>query len=106
MKEEKVMGVMGIFDAHLLAVEVTGIIYNQSKARLFTFLETQFEGKKLEACKSLVHDVITDVSSNAGRLVKDVLGHWHVEVETGGHVSDEESAQALKEFEEAEKILG
>lgn len=97
--------IYGYYDAGLLAVEVTGIVYNQGKARLFTFLESQFEGQRLSACKKIVEEILSDIGRNAGNLVKDMLGDWKIEVEGDGEITKEEAEQAAQEYEEAERVL-
>lgn len=103
LKAETIVG--GYYDAGLLSVEVTGIVYNQGKGRLFTFLESQFEGQRLSACKKIVEEILSDVSRNAGNLVRDMLGEWRIEVEACGEVTQEEAEKALDQHSLAEDIL-
>lgn len=103
VKTEKT--VQGVIDAQTLAVMVTDGIYNQGKARLFTFLESQFEGQRLNACKKIVDDILTDISRNTGNLIRDILGEWQIEVEAGGELTPEEEQEALREYEQAERML-
>ena len=101
MSEEKV-----IIDAEWLATEVAGIIYDQSKARIFNVLESQLDqGSKLNATKKITQDIITEVTRNAANLIRDVLRDWQDEVEPGPEVdlTPDELDELKQNYQEIEE---
>lgn len=48
-------------------------VYNYGKAKLFNIIEAILEGKRLEATKKLIEDVLTEMSSRVYTQITNVL---------------------------------
>lgn len=98
-------GIEGVYDAELLAIEVARIIYNNGKAKVFNVLESQFDGQRLNACRRIVQDIFKSIAKDAADFIKDVLGDWEIEVVGHGEVSEEDEAEARKQYREIEELI-
>ena len=99
-------------NAEWLATEVAGMIYNNGKAKIFNLLESQInpeinmgQNARLAACKRIAEDNLSNIAKSAADFIRDMLGDWEQEVEAGGEVSEEDAAEALKEYKEVQRIL-
>ena len=106
MTEKRSEGTEGIYDAELLATEVARIIYDQGKAKLCNLLESQLDRDgRLNACKRIAQDIIGNIAKDAADFIKDVLGDWGIPVVGHGEVSEEDEAEARKQYREIKKII-
>lgn len=103
MKDETIKAEI---DSVWVATEAAGMVYKQGKAKIFNVLESQLnDDQKLLACKRIVTDILTNISRDVGSFIEDTLGDWKQEVEFGGEVSEEDAAEAAREYEEIKEVL-
>lgn len=89
-----------------LGGEVARTIYCRGKAKLLNIVESLgLEPKRETAVKRMVENVLDEITQNASDFVMMTLEGWEQEVEFGGEPTAEEKAEALKEYEEVQKIL-
>lgn len=103
--------VKAVINADWLATQIADSVYRQSKARVFNVLESQLsdgdeiQRPKLDACKRIVGDILSDIARDSARLIRDTLGDWEQEITAGGYVSYEDAEKARKAYEETISIL-
>ena len=108
----------GFMTAEQFALQVAGIVYNQSKAKIFNLLESQLaesatvfipeDSPRLKAVKRIAQDVIKDVAKDVKEFIIDFLGEdWKQPIlfDPEDALTGEGEKAAQQEFDEVEEAL-
>ena len=101
-------GIVVTVDAEWLGQQIAHIIFNQCKAKFFNVLESQLEnGSRLMAAKNITADIIRSVSKDAESFIIDVLADWQEKLIAPDEaiLTEDEEAEAIKEYEETKEAL-
>lgn len=84
-------------NAEFVATSVAGIVFNQSKAKIFNVLESQIDNeKRLAATKRITQDIIADVVKKVYKFIIDILGNWEGKVFVSDILKGKEEEEAKK----------
>ena len=113
-------GEIAIVDAEWLGEQISHMVFNQCKAKIFNLLESQLgmqepyseimepkESQRLKATKRLAQDIISGVAKDAKEFIIDMLADWEEKliISDEAILTDEEEEEAQKEYEETVKAL-
>ena len=104
----------GFMTEEQFALQASGIVYNQGKAKIFNVLEAIMssnmpgEKDKLYAAKRLVEDIISNIAKDVKTFIVDMLGEgWQQPVyfDPEDALTGEGEKAAQQEFDEVEEVL-
>ena len=113
-------GEIAIVDAEWLGEQVSHMVFNQCKAKIFNLLESQLgmeepysdamypkESQRLRATKRMAQDIISGIAKDAKEFIVDMLADWEEKliISDEAILTEDEEAEAIKEYEETKEAL-